>query len=683
MSVVNSGTKLLVGGNDGTSLNGSADYAANIIAGDIGGTDNHTVIVPGQTYNISIILDLSGSMKYNLNSGTGDTWGTNPTGTRMEMAVKTLENFFKNSIQEHDGTVNLHLVGFGGTARNPIDLSISATSTEAERLAAYTSFAKQLDDWQDSMFAGYYEEGTNYQAALDSAKNWYNTTGVKSNGGVNMSYFITDGEPTACNASDQDHPGYLTDRIDVTSALTSFANLAKAGGTGVKVSAIGIGTISDQGQKILDMLDNTTANGTLTSTTSYPYQDSFGIWHTKDGNTRYSVGDSDLINTADGLTAALQKGATYSYQGLISVGNDTINGGSSDYVFGDALNTDGIVHSLGLESVLNYGSGYAVFQYLEAHHDINVSSLFPSDPHHTQWTSADTTNYITTHYEQMGWETKVLTSTDGAGHQTSTFYLADLEGNIHNLDGTTNKSYTLDNLTGRTGGDDKIFGGGEADHLFGQEGNDTIHGDAGNDYIYGGSGHDVLYGDAGDDFLFGGSGNDHLYGGDGNDHLYGGAGHDFLDGGTSLYNAITNPTGGNVLDGGAGNDILVFHKGDTIDGGSGIDVLLTDDSTNDLGALLRSTQHVEVAIKGMNAANSDAPMDLTDISKLANVGIHISDSTVNGHSVTTMTLDATKWSTTDNHTFTNDSAHLTLNTNLSPSASHDATEVAKFVLQNS
>ena len=121
--------------------------------------------------------------------------------------------------------------------------------------------------------------------------------------------------------------------------------------------------------------------------------------------------------------------------------------------------------------------------------------------------------------------------------------------------------------------------------------------------------HDVLYGDAGDDFLFGGSGNDHLYGGDGSDHLYGGAGNDFLDGGTSHYDAITNPTGGNVLDGGAGNDILVFHKGDTIDGGDGTDVLLvggTDTTTVD-DLFHSKTSNIEVIIKG------DGAESLTDM----------------------------------------------------------------------
>ncbi|NCB21463.1 MAG: Ig-like domain-containing protein, partial [Deltaproteobacteria bacterium] len=244
------------------------------------------------------------------------------------------------------------------------------------------------------------------------------------------------------------------------------------------------------------------------------------------------------------------------------------------------------------------------------------------------------------------------------------------DGNNHLLVGsgvsTDGNHYTGAEAPGLTF-DNSLTGGSGDDVIYGGAGNNYLNGGAGNDHIIGGSGDSYLFGGDGNDSLYGGSGNDHLYGGAGNDKLDGGAGNDFLDGGT----------GTNTLSGGAGNDILVHHNGDTISGGQGIDVLLTGNSTSDLNTLLTSAQEVEVAIKG-TSANPNAPLSLTDISKLADVGINISD-TADG---AVMTL-SDQWTATGTNTFTNSSAHLELTTNLTDS--HDSgssAEVAKFILNN-
>src|SRR5690606_31848077 len=70
----------------------------------------------------------------------------------------------------------------------------------------------------------------------------------------------------------------------------------------------------------------------------------------------------------------------------------------------------------------------------------------------------------------------------------------------------------------------------------------------------GGSGNDVMDGGAGDDVLSGGSGNDALEGGAGDDILAGGSGNDILHGGL----------GDDVLTGGEGDDIFVFGGEDRI-----------------------------------------------------------------------------------------------------------------------
>ncbi len=224
------------------------------------------------------------------------------------------------------------------------------------------------------------------------------------------------------------------------------------------------------------------------------------------------------------------------------------------------------------------------------------------------------------------------------------------------------------------------YNGGTYDNvLVGGSGDDVIYGGAGNNYLEGGAGKDHIIGGSGDSYLFGGAGEDHLYGGSGNEHLYGGADNDTLDGGAG-NDFLDGGTGTNTLSGGDGNDILVRHAGDTIHGGKGLDVLLTDDSSANLDTLLSSANKVdsvEVAIKGLDSAHANAPLSLTDLSKLAAVGINISDST-NG---TVMTLSS-DWSQNGN-TFTNTNANLQLTTSNLTSTTHDAsTEEAKFILNN-
>ena len=205
-------------------------------------------------------------------------------------------------------------------------------------------------------------------------------------------------------------------------------------------------------------------------------------------------------------------------------------------------------------------------------------------------------------------------------------------------------------------------------------------GEAQNQLIFGGTGNDTLHGGTGNDILSGGGGDDHLYGGAGDDYLFGGAGNDFLDGGTSNYDPVTG-VGGNHLYGGAGNDIMVYHDGDSLDGGAGLDFMLVDSSTTtDMNILLGVAKEVEVAIKGTNGQTA-AELGLTDLGKLADVGIHVVDN-MDGEHTTTMTLSK-DWTADGGGTYTNGTAHLTLSIGTEhPNIEIDdtASEVAKFVM---
>jgi Ca2+-binding RTX toxin-like protein len=76
-----------------------------------------------------------------------------------------------------------------------------------------------------------------------------------------------------------------------------------------------------------------------------------------------------------------------------------------------------------------------------------------------------------------------------------------------------------------------------------------IIGTAGSEVLNGGAGDDIILGLAGDDTLNGGGGNDEMLGGVGDDVIFGGAGVDVLDGGV----------GADEMTGGAGDDVYVVE----------------------------------------------------------------------------------------------------------------------------
>lgn len=170
------------------------------------------------------------------------------------------------------------------------------------------------------------------------------------------------------------------------------------------------------------------------------------------------------------------------------------------------------------------------------------------------------------------------------------------------------------------GGNDSLSGGDGIDVLLGELGADTLLGDAGDDLLLGAWGNDLLDGGAGDDALIGGAGNDEMLGGAGSDLLIGSSGQDTLIGGegddllvglevtadigpedfanldlaafedelrgyfgddlteadvrraiVGLTNGSASESGSDLLQGGAGNDVLVGDDGDVMSGGDGID----------------------------------------------------------------------------------------------------------------
>jgi VCBS repeat-containing protein len=190
------------------------------------------------------------------------------------------------------------------------------------------------------------------------------------------------------------------------------------------------------------------------------------------------------------------------------------------------------------------------------------------------------------------------------------------------FDGTTTTvSITINGTT------DVINGTSSADTLTGHAGADIISGFAGNDTLNGGGGNDQLDGGVGSDTLNGGIGQDTILLGNGlagdTDHIDGGADRDLLDMssitnggvfidfgynlgpnqlftfdgfasvtgmesmvGTSFNDTMRGDSGSNLIDGGAGDDILLGYSpydtanplaslGDVMLGGAGNDLLFS------------------------------------------------------------------------------------------------------------
>ncbi len=169
-------------------------------------------------------------------------------------------------------------------------------------------------------------------------------------------------------------------------------------------------------------------------------------------------------------------------------------------------------------------------------------------------------------------------------------------------DGGAAPSITADGSAGA----DILDGSGGNDVLRGLDGDDRLFGGYGNDQLEGGLGADTLEGGFGDDILLGGQGNDTLFDyNSGSDQLFGGDGDDSLEVGRTAR----EPGGTIVLDGGAGNDTLLFGmwpffrgsaKADhvTFIGGDGNDTIRAEGALTvdvDAGA---GADTVDVAIDG-------------------------------------------------------------------------------------
>ncbi|MNZ49216.1 Leukotoxin [compost metagenome] len=303
------------GDNDVSGTSGN-----DVLAGDTGGLK--TNFKSGEDYNVSIVLDLSGSMNWNL---TNNNSAVPPALSRLDIAKAGLKAFVQQMV-DHDGVINLQLVSFSASGNNTAGDKFNETFLQVSQ-----SNLQDILNYIDSFTA---EGGTNPERGFDRANQWFDTVdiaGATQNGFENQTYYLTDGDPSTSS----------------TTAIrdTAFNPLAEKS----KVFAVGI----SDAVKIENVYryDNTDVNGNKLS----------GTWN---GSSNH--GTAQKFTDADKLIAYLIGGSENFIP--VDVGNDTVKGGAGDDIlFGDAMNTNWITWASKDTLMYPKYSGYSTLTaYLKA-----------------------------------------------------------------------------------------------------------------------------------------------------------------------------------------------------------------------------------------------------------------------------------------------------------------------------
>jgi surface adhesion protein len=443
--IVDAGAYTSGNGKAGTDalLNGSSGN--DIIVGDVKGT----TIVPGKNYNIAILMDSSGSMT--------DTAISNAKGQ-----LKQLFSDLQKSLGAGSGTVKIYLADFDDVVHKAVSVDLSDINALTKLQAVIDSLAKG--------------GATNYEDALGQAAQWFTSTTATSNTNAqNLTFFITDGEPTyhlsAGTVSGVNLRYASSSTLSLADAIKEYEShvgTAVTRGSGGSERAL----ITENGEVLTWSRDG----GTWTSTTLGVLHnlDSSGhfIYEVATGGGNYTDSATNLeslaaYNTLKGLSAveaiAVVNGITTTLSNYdsdstphtslaasdladkikssttaVAPGDDNISGGDgNDILFGDVIN-------------FNSYEGVAAIKAFAQSKGVTIAD-------------------------------------DKALHSYITDHVSDLIT-------LSNNSSTA----GSSGGKDTLLGGNGDDILFGQGGDDTLVGGKGNDILVGGAGADTFVWKLGD-----------------------------------------------------------------------------------------------------------------------------------------------------------------------------------------
>lgn len=331
--------------------------------------------------------------------------------------------------------------------------------------------------------------------------------------------------------------------------------------------------------------DGVTVTYTGTEAGTYDYNgsgDASGTFSGMEGvsGTNYA----DTINASSTTTANEITG---------NGGADALTGGSGDDTFFGGTGNDTVVAGLGSDVVYGGDGGDVIYTG-------NASGAVTGTTADSIYAGAGDDHIRIT---EIGWGASTIDGGDGtdtiffeydpAALGGTTLRIVMSDTTTQPLDGVAGDQYfsNVENVT--TGsGTDSVVGNSSANIISTADGNDTLGGGAGNDSLYAGQGNDVLRGDSGSDLLAGGAGTDtadyaasasgvtvNLTTGAGSG---GNAAGDTLSGienviGSAQADSLTGDGTANVLDGGAGDDLIDVSSADNAAdiayGGDGDDTL--------------------------------------------------------------------------------------------------------------
>ncbi|CUK22706.1 Hemolysin IA [Achromobacter xylosoxidans] len=601
------------GSGTGTNPPISGGSGDDIIVGDKGGTV--TNVEPGKNYNIALVVDTSGSMKWGLDGARDASYEQ----SRMKLVKDALINL-ATQLSKHDGVVNVALIGFSTAAGEPLTISGLTPA--------------KLTTLLNAINALYADGGTNYESAFNTAVQWFNGQNSQGSstaaGFENLTFFLTDGNPTYYMTTDWwGNPtvggsGSSTDKTTVQESLAGFGPLADVS----KVHGIGIGP--EINKDLLQLFDNTGGSGATSyagigsgssatladfnsNSTSSSNWNNLNIWSRSNDGSGSSIGRSgNTLQLVDvnggGHTVAGSPTFTTSSYVKFSFGVSTINFATGDSFSWSMQRWDGskwVTVDSGKYTAALSGSqtittglfppgSYRLVYDLSDNTDNGQSATVRVD--NIVQTSFTSSNVVSSNGGDVDIVLKPgdldaalqggKVNTDpapvgndiingGAGHDiifgdtinTDHLTWGDVAAGTH--DGQGMKAL-VDYLTfnlGRPATSTDVYSylkDHHADFNLADDprgGDDTIHGGTGDDIIYGQGGNDTLYGDDGNDIIYGGAGDDKLYGGEGNDVLHGGSGNDTLEGGNG-NDLLIGGKGDDTLIGGAGSDTFKWELGD-------------------------------------------------------------------------------------------------------------------------
>ena len=538
----------------------------DVMLGDQGGMVKN--VMPGASYNIALVLDLSNSMGYFWENGS-------IRETRLDTAKKALKALLENQLATHDGTINVSLITFNDDSTK-VQKSISGLTPD------------NVDEIVNVLLGLEVGSNTPYGAAFHEAKAWFDSQPTMDGNGQpykNQTYFLTDGEPTfernydlnkefdkLAEVSDVHGIGmgygissHGLDKYDNTGGeFTYYRRVAEFNRPDSNSKALkdwkkegaGIASIDSPNNHGVNLaLTDTTADGqsfTVTMSTSdkISITDSAGVEFefTMLGKKNMEAGDtfkwvllrwdgSGWMEAESGTAANTRSKhhgpGDYLYQFVLNDGTsnnselrvdiDSIRtwvprtpgnkSGRTGSDVGRTGNSQLVQDPSDLEAALARGNT------TNEPAPLGNDAIFGGDGLDILFGDAINTDLLP--WGVNGNPPKPADLADGSSLEALKQFLF-LKHGVQPTDADLHKfisdNHALFDVQGDTrGGNDELHGGAGNDTIYGQGGSDLLHGDEGKDILYGGTGNDTLFGDAGNDVLLGGKGNDILYGGSGSD----------------------------------------------------------------------------------------------------------------------------------------------------------------------